>query len=130
MERRNGITRGIYNRLIEDDRSSIGRILSEVQWCLNSAISAGSFAAYQMVFGPSPAELFRWEGGDGDLMFTQDTFSAGQFVQQWKLRVRGQEAALKEVAGSKLRRLVAHNKDAESQKLAPLAWAREDLGRR
>ena len=32
---------------------------------------------------------------------------AGQFVQQWKLRMRAQEATLKEVAKSKLRRLLA-----------------------
>ena len=35
---------------------------------------------------------------------------SGQFAQQWQLRIRAQEAALKEIAKSKLRRLLARNK--------------------
>ena len=55
-------------------------------------------------------DLFGWEGADADLMFAQDTSLAGQFVQQRKLRMRAQEAALQEVAKSKLRRLLPRNK--------------------
>ena len=43
-------------------------------------------------------------------MFTQDTSLAVQFAQQWELRMRVLEAALKEVAKSKLRRLLAYSK--------------------
>ena len=62
-----------------------------------------------MVFGSNPADCFGWEDGDEDLLFAQDTSLAGQFVQQWKLRMRAQEATLEEVANSKLRRLLARN---------------------
>ena len=44
------------------------------------------------------------------LLFAQDTSLAGQFVQQGKLRMRAQEATLKEAPNSKLRRLPARNK--------------------
>ena len=54
LGRRNGLARGIYNRLIEDDRFSRSRILSEVQWRLNTMLSASGFSAYQMVFGFNP----------------------------------------------------------------------------
>ena len=43
-------------------------------------------------------------------MFAQDTALAGQFVQQWKLRMRAQEATMKGIANSNLRRLLAGNK--------------------
>ena len=59
LERRNGLARGIYNRLEEDDRFPGGQILAEAQWCLNTLISGGGFLANQMVFGPNPADLFR-----------------------------------------------------------------------
>ena len=39
LERRNGLARGIYNRLVEDDRFSIEKILGEVQWRLNTLLS-------------------------------------------------------------------------------------------
>ena len=80
LERRNGLARGIYNRLIEDDRFSSGRILSEVQWCLNTMLSAGGFSAYQMVFGSNPVDSFGWDDGDEDLLFARDSSLAGQFV--------------------------------------------------
>ena len=101
LERRNGLARGIYNRLIEDDRFSNKTIPSEVQWRLNTMLSASGFSAYQMVFG--------WGGGGEDLLSAQDTSLSRQFAQQWKLRMRAQEATLREVANSKLRRLLAHN---------------------
>ena len=62
-----------------------------------------------MIFRSDPADLFGWDDKDEDLMFTQDTSLSGQFVQQRHLRIRAQEAALQEVANSKLRRLLAFN---------------------
>ena len=58
-----------------------------------------------MVFGSNPLDLFGRGDAGGDLMFAQDTSLAGQFVQRWKLRIRAQEATLKDVTDSKLRRL-------------------------
>ncbi len=73
-------------------------------------LSSSGFSANQKVFGSNPADFSGWEDGDGDLLFAQDTSLAGQFVQQWRLQMRAQEATLKEVAKSKLRRLLARNK--------------------
>ena len=114
LERRNGLARGIYNRLIVDDRFSSDTILSEVQWCLNTMLSSSVFSSYQMVFGSNPIDLYGWEDSEEDLLFAQDTSVAGQFVNQWKLRMRAQEATLKEVANSKLRRILAHNQTFNS----------------
>ena len=50
--------RGAFFCLIEDDRFSIRRILSESQWRLGTMLSAGGFPAYQMVFGPNPVVFF------------------------------------------------------------------------
>ena len=51
-----------------------------------------------------------WLGGrDSDMMFAQDTSLASQFVNQWALRAKAQEATLKEIANSMLRRLLARN---------------------
>ena len=47
-------------------------------------------------------------------MFAQDTSISGQFVRQRQLRIRAQEAALKEIADSKLRILLAYNKTFDS----------------
>ena len=41
LERRNGLARGIYNRLKEDNRFPGKQILAEVQVCLNTFISGG-----------------------------------------------------------------------------------------
>ena len=95
LERRNGLARGNFNRIREDDRFTGRQILSEVQWRLNALISAGGFSAYQMAFGSNPMD-----DQDGDLSFAQDASLSGQFAQQWKLRIRAQEAALKEIANS------------------------------
>ena len=73
-------------------------------------MQAIGYSAFQLVFGSNPADRYGWEDNDDDLLFAQDTSASGQFVQQWKLRMMAQEAALKEVANSKLRRLLAHNK--------------------
>ena len=73
-------------------------------------VSASGFSAYQLVFGSNLMDVYGWDGSDEDLLFAQDTSISGQFVQQWQLRIRAQEAALKEIANSKLRRLLAYNK--------------------
>ena len=48
-------------------------------------------------------------GQDEDMTFARDTSPTGQCVQRRKLRLRAQAATLKEIANSKLRRLLAHN---------------------
>ena len=63
-----------------------------------------------MVFGPNPEDLLGREAKDEDLTFARNTSLSGQFAQQWTLRTMEQEAALAEVANSKLRRLLAYNK--------------------
>ena len=114
LERRNGLARGIYNRLKEDRHYTGPQILTEVQWCLNTLVSASGYSAYQLVFGSNPMDLYGWGDSDDDLLFAQDTSISGQFVHQWQLRIRAQEAALKEIANSKLRRLLAYNKTFDS----------------
>ena len=109
LERRHGLARGIYNRIRTDDRFSGRQIVTEVQWCLNTLISASGYSAYQLVFGSNPTDRYGWGDTDEDLLFVQDTSVSGQFVQQWELRMMAQEAAHKEIANSKLRRLLAHN---------------------
>ena len=46
LERRTARARGIYIRFVEDDRFTGQRILSEVQWRLNSLVSAGGSSAF------------------------------------------------------------------------------------
>ena len=43
LERRNGLTRGNYDRVAADDRSSGIRVLAEAQWRLNALISGGGY---------------------------------------------------------------------------------------
>ena len=57
-ERRNGLARGIYNRLKEDRHYTGPQILTEVQWCLNTLVSASGYSAYQLVFGSNPMDLY------------------------------------------------------------------------
>ena len=73
-------------------------------------ISFGAPSAYQMTFGSNPADLFGKEDDDEGALLSQDTSLSGQVAQQWKRRARAQEAALKEAANSKFRRLLAYNK--------------------
>ena len=51
-----------------------------------------------MVFGANPADLYGWEDKDEDLTF----------AQQWALRIMAQEAALRGIANSRLRKLLAY----------------------
>ena len=57
LGRPDGLARGIYNRLNEDDRFSNKTIASEVQWCLNAMPAASGFSAYPMAFGPNPVDF-------------------------------------------------------------------------
>ena len=108
--RRNGLARGIYNRLQADRYYAGAQILTEVQSCLNTLVSAGGYSAYQLVFGSNPTDLYSWDDSDDGRLFAQDTSISGQFAQQRQGRIRAQEAALAGVANSKLRRLLAYNK--------------------
>ena len=82
LERRNGLARGISNRLREDDRFSGKQILAEALWCLNTLISRSGFSAYRLVFGSNPVDLFGWQDEDEDLALAHDTSLSVQFVQQ------------------------------------------------
>ena len=53
--------RGIDNRLAADGRFSVKQILSGVRWRFDSLISGGGYPANQLVLGPNPAGLFRWD---------------------------------------------------------------------
>ena len=64
LERRNGLARGICNRLVADDRFSGKQFSAEGQRRLNSLISGGGFSPYQLVFVADPVDLFGW--GDKD----------------------------------------------------------------
>ena len=92
---------------LEDGRFSSKQILSGAQGRLIPMMSLSGSSASQIVFGSYPAELFRWEDKGEGLMFSQDTSATGQFAQRWMLRMRAQEASHKEIANSKLRRLLA-----------------------
>ena len=52
-------------------------------------------------------DLYGWGDQDEDLLFAQDASVSGQPSQQWKPRTAPQETALREVANSELRRLLA-----------------------
>ena len=67
-------------------------------------------AGKQKVLGSNPVDLYGWEDADEDLTFAHVTSLSGQFAQQWKLRMMAQEATLKEITNSRLRRLLAFNK--------------------
>ena len=90
LDRRNGLARGIHTRLKAGDRFFGGQIRAEVQWRLNALIAREGFPAYRLVSGANPVGLFRRDGRNEDLTFTQDTSITGQFVQQWKLRAMAQ----------------------------------------
>ena len=83
---------------------------AEVQWRLKALISGCGCSASQLVSGSKPADLLGWGDRGEGLFFAQDASLVGQLARQWKSRMMAQEAALKEVANIKLRRLLAHNK--------------------
>ena len=67
LERRIGIARGIYNRLVEDDRLSGKQILAEAQGCLNTLIANGKprrLIAYNKSFNSTDVKI-----GDASLFY-------------------------------------------------------------
>ena len=97
-----------------DGRYAGRQLLSEAQFCLNAMLATNGFSAYQMVFGSNSAGNFGWGDEDEDRLFAQDTSLSGQFVAQWKLRMLAQEAASKEIANIKLRRILAFTNPFDS----------------
>ena len=63
-----------------------------------------------MAVGSSLVDPYGWEDEDEDPTFAQDSSTSGQCAQQWGLRTLAQEAALKVIADSRLRKFLAHNK--------------------
>ena len=72
LERRNGLARGIYNRLQADRYNAGSQILTEVQWCLDTMVSPSGSSDYQLVFGSNPMDLYGWGDSDEELLFAQD----------------------------------------------------------
>ena len=56
-ERRNGLVRGIFYRLITHGRFSGKQVGSEVRWRLDALIPARGYSAYQAVFRSNPVGL-------------------------------------------------------------------------
>ena len=81
---------------------------------MNTMLSTKGLSAYQLVFGSKPEDNFGWGDEDEDLLFAQDTSLPGQFVAQWKLRTMAREAALKEIANSQQRRILAPKNSFDS----------------
>ena len=75
-------------------------------------------SAYRVAFGSRPADFLGRQDNDEDMSFTQDTSLSAQFAQQRGLRMRGLEAAHKEVAGSKVRHLLANKQSFDREDLA------------
>ena len=109
LERRKGIARGIYNRSVASDRFPSRSIIGEVQYFLNAMLIHRGFDARQMAFRSNPADVYSWQDGDENLQFAQDTSNSGQLAHLWELRLIEREVALKEIAKSKLRRLLGRN---------------------
>ena len=68
------------------------------------------FPAYRMAAGANPADVSMWQDNDDELGCVQNAAVSSQFAQQWKLRVMAHEAALEELAASKLRRPLGRNR--------------------
>ena len=73
-------------------------------------LSPRGFSAYQTVFGSNPADLCMRRDDDSDLEFAQNATISGQFPLRWELVATANEAARKEIAESRLRRLLDHNR--------------------
>ena len=58
--RRNGLARGIDNRLAADCRLASWSISNAVQLCLDATFGHGGFSAYRNVSGSNPADLYMW----------------------------------------------------------------------
>ena len=110
LERRNGITRGSQYRPTAGNRSSRKSIPSEAQRRLSTLLPASGYSAYRLVFGSIPADLFGWGRDHENPLLAQNAPLPGQRVQQWKSHGMAQEAALKGVTRSMLRRLSGYTK--------------------
>lgn len=107
LERRDGLARGIHDRLAADDSFASERIPTDAQYRLDTLPSASGYSASQMVFGSEPAALYGWRDADERLSVAHDTSSSGQFAQQWKIRIMARVGAPKEIANGKFRRQLA-----------------------
>ena len=102
LEKKNGLARGIFNRLVADDRCPASR--------LDPLLPSSGWSAYKVVFRSNSADMYG-RGNDGeDLLWAQDTSPSGQFAQLRKLCIMAREGAWGEMANSKLRPLMAYNK--------------------
>ena len=90
------------------DRRSGSQVLSDVQRCLDFLVWGGGYSAYQVAgwYSAMPTLLIPPGGMAGeDMLFAQDTSPSCQPARRRGFRMMAQEAATKEVANSKLRRL-------------------------
>ena len=76
-EARNGLARGIYNRMNADGLYAGRQLITEAQFCMNTMLSTNGFSAYQMIFGSDPADNFGWGDEYEDLLFAQETSLPG-----------------------------------------------------
>ena len=58
LARRNGLARGIFNRLAADVRIPNKHFLTEVRYSLNTLSPSGGYLVFQMVSGSNPADLY------------------------------------------------------------------------
>ena len=74
LEPRNGLARGIFRRLVADDRFPGKQFSIGVLRHHNALLSGGGRSAYQMVFGSNAVDLFGWgDGKDEDLICAHGT---------------------------------------------------------
>ena len=66
-----------------------------------------------MAFVSSPEALYSWQDTDADLDFEQHASISSQITPKWKLRVMAREATSREMATSKLRRILDRNRTRE-----------------
>ena len=86
------------------------RILSEVQYCLDTLLPASGFPIYRIISGSDSGAPFTRVGDGEDLLITQDLSLLGNLAQQCKLRVMAQEDASQGTGDGRLRGLMAYNK--------------------
>ena len=109
LARRNGLARGIYNRLREDDRFAGRAIANEVPYPLNAMLKRRGFPAPRIVFGSNPADLYPRQDTGADLDFVQNMSVTSHFTPRWKLGLIAQGAMPTGTANSKLRRNLNRN---------------------
>ena len=115
---------------------------SEVQWCLDSMLSAKEFSPYRMGFGSNPVDFFGRGGDNGDLLFSHDTSLAdslrnnGNFARELRKRLLTKRpTANRAVFFSTINHLTARISPfgaptplTEPQKLLAVAGFRENTG--